>query len=213
MDASLTVNGFDAYVNLTGYFHVSLPAGTYTVSAYENGYYPYSVTRDFTSSTVINITLKPEPASTSTTSSSNVTSTGFNVTVSNITTANGTISLKYSATSNGTVVVQIPYADMRNATISEILVSKVYVNGTLYSNFSITITSNYTIILTVYGLNGDPVLTWAYIPSVSVTPPPPAPPPAAPPPASTPPYLIYAIVAIVIVAAIAGVLVARRRKQ
>ena len=213
VNASLTVNGFDAYVNSTGYFHVSLPAGTYTVSAYENGYYPYSVTRDFTSSTVINITLKPEPASTSTTSSSNVTSTGFNVTVSNITTANGKISLKYSATSNGTVVVQIPYADMRNATISEILGSKVYVNGTLYSNFSITITSNYTIILTVYGLNGDPVLTWAYIPSVSVTPPPPAPPPAAPPPASTPPYLIYAIVAIVIVAAIAGVLVARRRKQ
>ena len=208
VNASLTVNGFDAYVNSTGYFHVSLPAGTYTVSAYEKGYYPYSVTKDFSSSAVINITLKPEPASTSTTSSSNVTSTGFNVTVSDITTGNGTISLKYSASSNGTIVVQIPYADMRNATISDILGSKVYANGTLYSNFSITITSNYTIILTVYGLKGDPVLTWAYIPSVSVTPPL----PAAPPPASASPYLIYAIVAIVIVAAIAGVLVARRRK-
>ncbi|MHB8361420.1 MAG: hypothetical protein ACYDAO_07230 [Thermoplasmataceae archaeon] len=79
---------------------------------------------------------------------------------------------------------------------------------------SITITSNYTIILTVYGLNGDPSLTWAYIPSASV------PPPSHKIISSSPANLdilgYYAIGVIVIIIASVGavsVMITRRRKR
>ena len=41
-NASLVVDGFVAYVNSTGYYHISLSAGAYTIYVYESGYYPYS---------------------------------------------------------------------------------------------------------------------------------------------------------------------------
>ena len=38
-------------------------------------------------------------------------------------------------------------------------------NGVRDKNFSVTFTSNYTVILTVYNLSGDPTLYWTYSPS------------------------------------------------
>lgn len=173
-NASLVVDGFVAYVNSTGYYHISLPAGTYIISVYETGYFPYSENVTLSSSKTMNFTLVMEPSATSSTSVDNTTATGFNVTVSNLTAENGIISLSFNSSANGTLIVQMPYTDMRNATISEILNSTVYINGIAYSNYIISISSNYPIILKVYGLNnGDPTLSWKYSPD-GVVPTPPA---------------------------------------
>ncbi|MEM0134934.1 MAG: hypothetical protein QXU18_06870, partial [Thermoplasmatales archaeon] len=210
--ASVTVNGLDAYVNATGFFNISIPAGNYTISAYMTGYYAFSTQRNITSNYQINITLIREPTPTSTSSSSNVTSTGYNVTVSNITSGNGTISLDFNSTSTGVIQVNVPYSSMRNATIQDILNSKVYVNGTRYTDFTITITSNYSIILTVYNLSGDPNLVWAYIPGASVTPPPAPPTPTHPAPFLVP-YFVYVIIAVAIIGISVGSISAVKRRK
>jgi photosystem II stability/assembly factor-like uncharacterized protein len=211
-NASLVVDGFVAYVNSTGYYHISLSAGAYTISVYESGYYPYSKNITLSSSEVMNFTLVKEPPATSTTSTNDTTATGYNVTVSNLTTGNGVISVSFSSSANGTLIVQIPYADMRNATISEILNSTVYINRVAYSNFTISISSSYTIILKVYGLkSGDPTLSWKYSPDGVVSPP-------APTTTVSPalPLLGYeilgAIVALGIVAGVSIAVFGRRRR-
>jgi hypothetical protein len=167
-NASLTVNGMSAYVNSTGYYDISVPSGNVVISAYEAGYYPYSKVVDLTSSTVINITLIKEPKATSTVTVNNTVTSGYNVIVTNLTTNNGYISMNYNATVNGTITVLLPFNEIRNATISDILNSKVYIDGTLYSDFSITVTSNGSAVLTVYGLAGDPALYWKYSPDASL---------------------------------------------
>ena len=167
-NASLTVNGFTAYVNSTGYYSISVPQGNVTISAFESGYYTYSKTIDITLSKIINITLIKEPKPTSTVTMNNTVSSGYNVTVTNLTTNNGYISMDYNATVNGTLTVMLPYNEIRNATISDILNSRVYIDNILYKNFTITITSNGSAVLTVYNLSGDPVLYWKYSPDASL---------------------------------------------
>jgi YVTN family beta-propeller protein len=169
VNASLTVNGFVAYVNATGYFEVSVPAGSVTISAVENGYYPFSETLNLSSSTTLKtISLVKEPAPTSTSTSNGTVSTGYNVTVSGIKPANGYVSLNYTANPNGTLIIQLPYNEIRNATITEILESKVYINGVQYKNFTISISSTGSAILTVTHLSGDPTLYWKYSPDASI---------------------------------------------
>ena len=211
-NASLVVDGFVAYVNSTGYYHISLSAGTYTISVYESGYYPYSKNVTLSLSEVMNFTLLREPAATSTISTNNTVATGYNVTVSNLTTRNGVISVSFSSSANGTLIVQIPYADMKNATISEILNSTVYINGVAYSNFTISISSSYTIILKVYGLkSGDPTLSWKYSPNGVVSPPVPTT-TVSPAPSLLGYEILGAIVGVGIVAGALIMTLRRRRK-
>ena len=211
-NASLVVDGFVAYVNSSGYYHISVSAGTYTISVYENGYFPYSENVTLSSSRVMNFTLVKEPKATSTTSSNNTVATGYNVTVSNITTGNGIISVSFNANANGTLIVQIPYSSMKNATISEILNSTVYINGVPYKNYTVSISSNYTLILKVYGLkSGDPTLSWKYSPSGIV--PTPTPPSSVSPPPSLFVYEVMgAIIAVGIVAGVVAMTLGKRRR-
>ena len=167
-NASLTVNGMSAYVNSTGYYDISVPSGNVVISAYETGYYPDSKIVDLTSSTMINITLIREPKATSTETVNNTVTSGYNVKITNLTTKNGYISMNYNATVNGTITVLLPFNEIRNATISDILSSRVYIDGLLYKNFSITVTSNGSAVLTVYNLAGDPTLYWKYSPDASL---------------------------------------------
>ncbi|MCL5782847.1 MAG: hypothetical protein M1476_02930 [Candidatus Thermoplasmatota archaeon] len=211
-NASLVVNGLVAYVNSTGYYGISVPAGTYTISVYESGYFPYSENVTLTSSTMMNFTLVKEPKATSTTSANDTTATGYNVTVSNLTTGNGLVSVSFNSSANGTLIVQIPYTDMKNATISEILNSTVYINGVPYRNYSISISSNYTIILKVYGLkSGDPTLYWKYSPSAIISKPAPAPTVAPPLPLAG--YEIMGAITAVSIVAVASIAVFGRRKR
>ena len=168
INASVTVNGISAYVNSTGYYSISVSSGNVVISAYESGYYPYSRTVDLTTSQSINITLVREPAATTTVIVNSTVSSGYNVTVTNLTTHNGYISMDYNATVNGIVTVLLPYNQIRNATIADILSSKVYIDGKSYTDFTITITSSGSAILTVYNLAGDPALYWKYSPAASL---------------------------------------------
>lgn len=211
-NASLVVDGFVAYVNSTGYYHISLSAGTYTISVYESGYYPYSENITLSSSQVMNFTLAKEPSATSTTSLNNTTATGYNVTVSNLTSGNGVISVSFNSGANGTLLVQIPYVDMKNATISEILNSTVYINGVPYSNYTVSISSSYTIILKVYGLkSGDPTLSWKYSPSGIVSAPP-SPSSVSPPPSLFVYEVMGAIISVGIVAGAVVITLGKRRR-
>ena len=167
-NASLTVNGMSAYVNSTGYYDISVPSGNVVISAYEPGYYPNSKVVDLTSSTIMNITLIKEPKATSTETVNNTVTSGYDVKITNLTTNNGYISMNYNATINGTITVLLPFNEIRNATISDILSSNVYIDGLLYKNFSITVTSNGSAVLTVYNLAGDPTLYWKYSPDASL---------------------------------------------
>ena len=211
-NASLVVDGFVAYVNSTGYYHISLSAGTYTISVYESGYYPYSENITLPSSRVMNFTLAKEPSATSITSLNSTTATGYNVTVSNLKIGNGVISVSFNSGANGTLLVQIPYVDMKNATISEILNSTVYINGVPYSNYTVSISSSYTIILKVYGLkSGDPTLSWKYSPSGIVSAPP-SPSSVSPPPSLFVYEVMGAIISVGIVAGAVVITLGKRRR-
>ena len=171
-NASVVVGENIAYVNPSGYYNISLPVGNYTISVSGSGYYPSAKYVNLTGNIRNeNITLVREPVPTSSKSAENVTATGYNVTVSNLTSGNGSISLNYTSAPNGTVTVVIPYSQMGNVTVSEILNSRVYVNGTRYTDFTVAISSQdgtYSVILTVYNLTGDPTLAWLYSPSASL---------------------------------------------
>ncbi|PYB68442.1 hypothetical protein DMB44_03620 [Thermoplasma sp. Kam2015] len=213
---SVLINGTVAALNLTGYFSATVPYGTYTVSAYENGYYPLSITINV-SSTETNVSLKlaKEPAPTSTAANSGIDAYGYNATVTTPKNVNDSIVLNYTATS-GSIVIQVPLQYLKNATISDILNSKVYINGTQYKNFSIVINSNYSVYLVVYGVNGDPQLRWVYVPSTVSTPPPsPTPTPITtklPKISYLDIYLIAGILAIVVVVAAVAAIFYRRRR-
>ena len=96
---------------------------------------------------------------------------------------------------------------MKNATISEILSSRLYINGIQYTNFTVAISSSggtYSVILTVNNLTGDPTLTWLYSPTAT-------PPLKSSPSSNTDIYVIIGVVAAIVV--VSGiVLVMRKRK-
>ncbi|MDA8142355.1 MAG: hypothetical protein M0T81_00035, partial [Thermoplasmatales archaeon] len=99
-----------------------------------------------------------------------------------------------------------------NATISGILNSTVYINGVPYKNYTVSISSNYTIILKVYDLkSGDPTLYWKYLPNAAI--PSPTPPTTVSPPPSLAGYeVLGAIIAIGIVAGAVVITMGRRRR-
>jgi len=205
--AAVTLNGISAAVSKTGYFTVYASSGTYTLSAYLNGYFPFSENIKVASNEEVNISLAREPVPTSVLASTNVTSDGFNVTVSNLTETSKNISLDFTSTGNGTITIAVPYSDLKNLNLSEILHSRVYIGGTQYSNFTITVSSNFTVILTVKGLAGDPHLVWSFSSAPVIVPPP------LKAPGNS--MLIYAGIAAGIIIVIAGVgyWFTRRKKQ
>ena len=166
-NGSVMVNGIVAYVNATGQFNVPVVAGTYVVSVFALGYFPYSENLTISSNLWIDFILTKEPGSTSAQTSSNVTATGYNVTITGVTNGDGNISVTFTSRTNGTLLVSVPYSDIENATIADVLSSRVYVNGIRYTSFAVTITTNYTVILTVRELSGDPTLFWALSPSAT----------------------------------------------
>ncbi len=210
--ASITFNGLIAYVNSTGYYHISLPAGKYTVSLYYNRYFPYSKNISLVSSAMLNFTLEKEPAYTSYYSHSNITVCGYNATYSGIINGNGNVSMNFNATNNGVIIVKIPYIYMNNTSIQNILYSTVYINGISYSNYTITISSNYIVILTVKGLNGDPDLDWKYSPEAHV----PVAPHKAIPNKVVIPTIVYEIIAFIVIIGIqvsAAILYIRKKNN
>ena len=92
------------------------------------------------------------------------------------------------------------------------LSSKVYINGLSYSNFSITLSSNYNVTLSVFDYKGDPVLQWYFIPYAKVvTSPLPL---KVAKPSGLNPELLYGLVAVAaLVVVIAAVIVVQTRKK
>ncbi len=169
VNASVTLNGNISYVASNGYFALSLPAGEYNLSVTANGYYSYHTIIDLTANRTMNVTLRAVPVATSSVTVSNVTSTGYNVSIQKVSFNDTQVTVNYTATTNGTLVVALPYSQLKDVTLSELLSSKVYVNGILEKNFTVTLTSSYNLILTVYNLTGDPTLEWAYSSKATVS--------------------------------------------
>ena len=204
--ASVMFNGISASVNSTGFFKIFLATGEYTVSDYLEGYFPASQSVAINGNTELNLTLIKEPKPLSVVNSNNVSAIGFNVTVSTIkSSGNGSVYVQFNATTNGTLTVSIPFSDLANTNISDVIHSRVYINGVQYSDFSIIISSNYTVILKVMGLKGDPTLVWAYSPSYV----------APPANASGYPiiYIVGAIAAVIVVLGALGIHIARKKKR
>lgn len=204
--ASVLFDGISAAVNSTGNYQIYVSPGKYTVSVFKSGYFPLSENVDVTSNTVLNLSLTKEPAPNTIVNNGNVSAQGFNVTVSSVILGtNGTVTLQFTATANGILTVEVPFTDLPNTNITDLLHSRVYINGVQYSNFSITISSNYSIILKVMGLNGDPDLVWAFTPNYV------APPPNAPNYQTL--FLVGAIVAAIVILGAVGVYMVKRRKR
>ncbi len=204
--ASVMLDGLGASVNSTGGYSIYVSAGKYTLSAYMAGYFPYSASLDVASNMEVNLSLQKEPTPTSMQTLGDVTGDGFNVTLSNLTAGSESISLNFTSPGNGILTIEVPYSVMKNVSVSDILNSSVYINGKPYSDFSVTISSNFTVILKVSGLKGDPQLVWAYGPAAVI------PPPLKTPP-GTSPLLWVAVGAIVVIAAIGGTSYYMRRKK
>ncbi len=168
-NASVTMDGYIAYVSANGFYKISLPNGTYDLSVYADGYYPYSKSINLSGNILLNITLKLEPKATSSNTTSNVTVSGYNVTISSVNVSSAQISVNYTGTAGGELIVALPFAEVKNETINQLLSSTVYINGIAQSNYTITISSDYTVILTVFNLTGDPTLTWAVSGNAAVT--------------------------------------------
>lgn len=205
--ASIVVNGFVAYVNNTGFYHISLPDGYYQVSIYANGYFPESVNVSLFSTQYRNLTLEKEPEASSTTLTGNAEAQGFNVTLSNLRNGNGFISVDFSSGNNGSLVISFPYSELSNVTISEILNSTVFIGNQSYHDFIISISSNYSILLRVYGLEkGDPTLYWKYTPAAVI--------PSSPSHSqSSPLAYAIAITAAGIIASLSVITVRKTRKK
>ena len=211
-NSSVMFGGYIAYVNSTGYYTISLPSGTYKVSVTATGYFSVSENYSLNSNSELNFTLVKEPAPTSVETNSTVVAAGYNVTVSNLTTGSGNISLTYNASANGTLTVELPYNEVKNATLSDIMNSTVYVDGVKYTNYTLALSANngtFSVILTVYGLKGDPTLIWAYSPAVKVVP------PLKPNHSSPFDQYIYIIigVAVALIISISAVYLVRRKRQ
>ncbi len=136
----------------------------------------------------------------------------YKVTAPNLTTGSGNISLSYNVSANGTLTVQLPYCEVNNATIFDIMNSTVYVNGVKYTNYTLALSANngtFSVSLTVYGLKGHPTLIWAYSPAVKVVP------PLKPSYSSLFDQYMYIIicVAVALIVSISAVYVVRRRKN
>jgi hypothetical protein len=204
------VGGHPAYVNpITGDYSISVAKGNYTISAFHPGYFPASRNITATASQTENFVLVKVPTPTSVKVSGKINATGYNVTITNVANMNGFVSANFTATKNGTLSVSIPFSDMKNATVADILNSSVYVNGTRDRNFSITFSSNFTIILTVYNLSGgDPTLYWTYSPSAVL----PSSPSSSPPSLSPLEDGVVIGVLVAVIAAVAVMMVKRRKK-
>ncbi len=204
------VGGHPAYVNpITGDYNISVAKGNYTISAFHPGYFPASRNITATASQTENFVLVKVPTPTSVKVSGKINATGYNVTITNVANMNGFVSANFTATKNGTLSVSIPFSDMKNATVADILNSSVYVNGTRDRNFSITFSSNFTIILTVYNLSGgDPTLYWTYSPSAVL----PSSPSSSPPSLSPLEDGVVIGVLVAVIAAVAVMMVKKRKK-
>ena len=133
--ASVLFNGVSAAVNSTGSYQIYVSPGEYTVSAFKNGYFPLSEKVNITSNTVLDLTLMKEPSPSTQVSNDNVSAMGFNASISSVVLGNnGTVTLQFNATANGTLTVEIPFSDMSNTNITDILHSRVYINDVQYSN-------------------------------------------------------------------------------
>ncbi len=197
--ASVVAQNFTAYVNSSGYYFLWLQPGNYTVSVYAYGYFPASVTISISSSREKNFTLQAEPAATSSDSLSDISAMGFGVKVGNLSNSGGIISATFStASANGSIIITAPFSSLGGVNISEVLHSRVYVGNQQYSNFSVVISSNHTVVLYVYGLHGDPTISWLYSPDASLH--------------VFDPLLGYIVLAVLI-AAIAGIYVALKRRK
>lgn len=208
-------DGVVSFLNQTGYFQTYVTSGTYHISAAENGYVPVSKNVTVNSNKSFLITLRHLPKLSSSVTNSSAVAQGYNATVENVNAnySQGFIGVTFNASSNSTLVISVPLSTLsshyRNLTLTELINSKVYIGNKLYSNFSITLSSNYTVTLTVYNYTGDPSLYWVFTPYSSYVP------ASATPPAGISPYLLDGIVGVIVVIAIAGVAfsVTRRRKR
>lgn len=192
--ASVTLDGMSADVNQTGHYSIYVTPGVYTISFYKPGYFPVS---EIVNTTIgpkeMNATLLKEPAPTSQTTLGNVSVQGFNTQVTNLSEVSGKLSLDFNSTGNGTITIEVPYTSLTGTNLTDLLHSRLYIGGVQYTNFTVSVSSNYTIILTVHGLKADPQMVWAFSPSVTV------PPPVAPQSNMDLYYIIGGIAAAVVV--------------
>jgi hypothetical protein len=196
-----------------------VPAGTYSVSATETGYYPLSKNITVTGNMNLLVVLTKEPAVTSQKTNNTTMAQAFNATITNVQNnyTAGFVGVTFNATANSTLVITVPYsalsADYKNLTVSQLLSSKVYIDGVSYSNFSITLSSNYNVTLSVFGYKGDPELQWYFVPYAKVVTSPL--PQKTIKPSSLNPELLYGLIAVaaLVVVVAAAVVIQTRRKR
>lgn len=197
--ASVVAQNFTAYVNSSGYYFLWLQPGNYTVSVYAYGYLPISHQISISANIEVNFTLQADPAATSSESLNGISVIGFGTNVGNLSNSGGIISATFSTASGiGSLIISAPFSSLVGVNISNLLDSRVYVGNQQYSNFSVVISSNHTVILYVQGLHGDPTISWLYSPDASLH--------------VFDPLLGYIVLAVLI-AVIAGIYVALRRRK
>lgn len=171
-DSSVIVGRSIAVVESSGFYSVTVPEGNYTVYASSSGYFPVIGNISLNSNVSNeNFSLQKLLAPVDIVTVDNGTATGYGADVVNMSLNNGIAYINYTSNKNGAITVSLPYSYVNDISISDLISSRVYINGTPYSNFSISITAQggaYSIILTVHNLSGDPTLEWLFSPSASL---------------------------------------------
>lgn len=90
---------------------------------------------------------------------------GFNVIRSSVANnPDSTFEVQFSSSANETLLVEVPYFDFYNVNLRNIPNTRAYINNVEYSNFSVSQSSNYTVILKVSGLSNDSTMLLLYGP-------------------------------------------------
>ncbi len=172
-DSSIAVGNFIANTNNTGYYSISLPSGTYTISVAHNGFYPQ--TRTVTLNHNLgneNFNLVTESPPTFSMVSHGISIEGIGANASNVSLGTGNISLTVNASTNGILTMYVPYHDFSGYSLSSMFHSKVYINDHPYTNFTVAISAvggTYDLVITVTGVSNDPTLLWTIVASKPVS--------------------------------------------
>ena len=159
--AEILFNGLPATTNTSGYYFIYLPAGLYRVSVTATQYFPESFNLSVNGNSSRDFSLERLPENYTLITSGPVTVESANISLITINSTADSVSINYSSdTNDGTILIYVSLNNLTGSSVSQALSSRVYINGDAVSNYTIAITCNYNVILSMSIRHGDPIITW-----------------------------------------------------
>ncbi len=160
-NAEVVFNGLPAATNSSGFYKIEIPEGEYDVSVTAAGYMPASFNLSVDRNLSHDFNLIRIHGDYTSISRGIVTIESENISLLTVNYTSDSVSVDCtSLTDSGTLLILVSLGNLSGSSVLQALKSRVYVNGNALSNYTITITANYTVILSVNIHKADPIITW-----------------------------------------------------